>query len=402
MSEEGTGRRSLRLRKEAPQEASPDLNRKRKRGEPLQEEPPSKKMAEEEGQCKILSAISSLNKRFDDVPNRRDLSQMEINIRSRINENSKEITRMRAEQAADRANLPRVVKRIVTEEMSKNKGARTGQMPMSKDELDKEKSYLLARRSMRMWPASINKDAKTLLVAARIFCITILKMSADDAGALQITDAIAAPPTRRGKIKDEIIVTFKTAGERDLVQAFAPNLKELKGAAGVRLEIPEHLQTTFKLLEGHANGVRAKYQEGIRRSIKYDDSDRSLALDICLPNSTTWHRITPVQALEAKKAREEEEMASVRSLPRASRRPREALVLPSRERQETRRGIRQSTAPAGGSFAGRRPRPTTAPGPNTQPEEINLTDYESETPSEEGDDNEMMRDDFTSPTPNMS
>ena len=377
-----------------------DLSRKRKRGEVLQGEPPSKEMAKEEGQQKILAAIACLSRRFDDVPNKKDLSQMEINIRSRINENSKEITRMRAEQAADRANLPRVVKRIVNEEMSKNKGARTGQMPMSKDELDKERSYLWARRSMRMWPATITTDAKTLLVAARIFCITILKMPADDAGALQITDAIAAPPTRRGRIKDEIIVTFKTAAERDLVQAFTPNLKELKGAAGVRLEIPEHLQTTFKLLEGHANGVRSKYPEGIKRSIKYDDSERSLALDICLPGSTSWHRISPVQALEAKKAREEEERASVRSLPRAARRAREALVLPSRERLDARRGTRQDTA-AGGNFAGRRPRPTTTPGPSTQPEEVTLTDYESETPSEEGEDAEMG-DEFTSPTQNNS
>ena len=69
------------------------------------------------------------------------------------------------------------------------------------------------------------------------------------------------PPTRRGRIKDEIIVIFKTSGDRDLVQSFAPNLKELGGEAGVRLEIPEHLHTTFKLLEGHANGIRAKYKD---------------------------------------------------------------------------------------------------------------------------------------------
>ena len=82
---------------------------------------------------------------------------------------------------------------------------------------------------------------------------------------------------------DEIIVTFKVEGDWDLVQIFTPNLKELKGAKGIRLEIPEHLQSTFKLLEGHANGVRSKYKDGLRRSIKFDDTDRSLTLDICLP-----------------------------------------------------------------------------------------------------------------------
>ena len=91
-------------------------------------------------------------------------------------------------------------------------------MSMTKEEADKEKSYLLARRSMRMWPVKITRDLKTLIIAAKSFCTTTLKMTPIEAGMLQIADAVVAPPTRRGRIKDEIIVTFKTAGDRDLVQ----------------------------------------------------------------------------------------------------------------------------------------------------------------------------------------
>ena len=159
------------------------------------------------------------------------------------------------------------------------------------DEQVKEKNYLIARRTMRMWPVKVSAEVKSLTAAARTFCLEILKMPADQAEALQISGVIEAAPSRRGRIKNEIVVTFKTAADRDLVQSFAPNLKELQGKAGVRVDIPEHLQTTFKVLEEHANGIKGKYKEAVRRSIMFDDSSRCLMLDICLPNSSNWHRI---------------------------------------------------------------------------------------------------------------
>ena len=163
MSKTSTGRRSTRLRATPPpsEGASPELGRrKRTRVRSGESSPAKKKMTTaEESQKELLAAIQGLNKRFDEVPNKQDLNQLEVSIRSRINDNTKEISRMRAEQLQDRNNLPRVVKRILSEEMSKGKGARTGQPPMTKDEQDKEKSYLLARRSMRMWPVKVTPEA---------------------------------------------------------------------------------------------------------------------------------------------------------------------------------------------------------------------------------------------------
>lgn len=74
--------------------------------------------------------------------------------------------------------------------------------------------------------------------------------------------------SRRSKIQNEVMIRLKTVKERDYVQSFAPNLIGNSGA-GIRLDIPEHLQGTFKLLEGHANRLKARYKEGVKRSIKF-------------------------------------------------------------------------------------------------------------------------------------
>ena len=108
MSGSTASRRSLRARGSLTSSgASPELSRKRSRNveDAEESEPACKRMtSSEEGQQSILRALAEINKRFDDVPNRGDLSQLEVNIRSRIEENSKEIAKVRAIQNKDRAN----------------------------------------------------------------------------------------------------------------------------------------------------------------------------------------------------------------------------------------------------------------------------------------------------------
>ena len=123
-----------------------------------------------------------------------------------------------------------------------------------------------------------------------------------------------ARTARRSRIKDEVVAVFETAADRDLVQSYAPNLKGAKGVAGIRLDIPEHLMSVFKLLETHANGIRSRYKEGVKRSIRFDDIDRSLYMDMKLSGSGIWHRIGPSQVRESRKIQERAELAQVRGL----------------------------------------------------------------------------------------
>ena len=65
--------------------------------------------------------------------------------------------------------------------------------------------------------------------------------------------------------------------------------------------------------------VRSNYKEGMKRSIKFNDIERSLSLDIKLPGSTKWHRVEPALARESKKAAEEAELDEIKLRPKKAR-----------------------------------------------------------------------------------
>ena len=127
------------------------------------------------------------------------------------------------------------------------------------------------------------------------------------------------------------------------MQSFAPNLKG-NTTAGIRLDIPPHLHGVFKLLESHANRVRSNYKEGMKRSIKFNDVERSLSLDIKLPHSTKWHRVEPALARESRRAIEEAEL--------------EEIQLKNAKKRSTRRAPKLVTH----GLLGPNPRPLGKPG----------------------------------------
>lgn len=66
----------------------------------------------------------------------------------------------------------------------------------------------------------------------------------DDLGRV----AVKAVRDPRSKIKHEVVVEFETKQLRDAVKAKAINLANCRDEAGVRLELPDHLQKSFRLL----------------------------------------------------------------------------------------------------------------------------------------------------------
>ena len=98
------------------------------------------------------------------------------------------------------------------------------------------------------------------------------------------------------------IVTFGTVEIRDIVRRAA---KELGGdpGAGVRLEIPQFLQSSLKALESVSFALKKKHPN-TRRNIKFDDERMDLVLDFCLEPSeddARWRKIRPDQASRVKK-----------------------------------------------------------------------------------------------------
>ena len=109
-----------------------------------------------------------------------------------------------------------------------------------------------------------------------------------------------AAGTGSAKYKDEIIALFSSVEIRDAVRRAA---KELGGTrdAGIRLEIPFNLQSSLKALEAVSYQLKQKNQ-GVKRNIKFDDSDMDLVLDFNVDpeGSGVWKWVSATQAKQMK------------------------------------------------------------------------------------------------------
>ena len=104
-------------------------------------------------------------------------------------------------------------------------------------------------------------------------------------------------PTQPNRICSEALITFSSKEIRDIVRGAARNLAGNQ-SAGVRLEIPSHLQKNFQALKTVLYGLRKKYL-ALKRNIRYDNGAMDLVLDFCLPLCEEWMRIRPDQAVLA-------------------------------------------------------------------------------------------------------
>lgn len=96
-------------------------------------------------------------------------------------------------------------------------------------------------------------------------------------------------------------MVFNDRRVRDLVMMGSINLATKVNAngrptAGLLLEIPRHLDDTFRLLARFGTLLRARHGEGTKRHIKFDDFNGSLYTNIKLPGDLEWTRISPEMA----------------------------------------------------------------------------------------------------------
>ena len=116
-------------------------------------------------------------------------------------------------------------------------------------------------------------------------------------------------------IKNEVLVVFIDLESRDTVTSYARNLASQKDAqgnptAGLRLDIPSQLMGIFKLLEAHGRKLRARYGPDFKRHVRFDDSERSLFLNVKLPGEESWSHVSPSLARSIEK--EDEQSAATR------------------------------------------------------------------------------------------
>ena len=153
--------------------------------------------------------------------------------------------------------------------------------------------YGRARKSLRIWPV-VGNTAEEVWRATGDFLHCLLRLP--EIGENQI-QTLTRPDFPSGfGIKDEIIVLFKTASTRDTVISASSKLSDRidnsgRPTAGIRIEVPHCLKDDFNLLNKFGQRLKARHGPGTRRHVKFDDSNRSLFLNMKLPGDDRWSRV---------------------------------------------------------------------------------------------------------------
>ena len=228
-----------------------------------------------------------------------------------VDQNQRAIHEVRAEVERREVELPAKVKAIVNEALDRrprnrdspsNGGVRPRPLTGGESSDDrsnrsssKEEAYSLARRSLRLWPVSREGD---LTERTREFLVNELCIDQQYAASLSITVKRAGGPrpgadtARRPAVKDEVLVRFESARERDDVRSYAKNLE--KKGRGLRLEIPDHLWPNFRVLQQLGYELKLK-NATLRRNVLFDDVLSDLKMDISTDGST-WKTVLPTDA----------------------------------------------------------------------------------------------------------
>ena len=120
----------------------------------------------------------------------------------------------------------------------------------------------------------------------------------------------------------EALVTSFDKRKRDLIMTSSPSLAnkivgEGRPTMGLRLEIQQELDYTFRLLTRFGARLRARHGPGTKRHIKFDDFTRSLFANVKLPGDPSWTRVTAAMAREDMDASiKEEGIAKLVPVPR--------------------------------------------------------------------------------------
>ena len=104
-------------------------------------------------------------------------------------------------------------------------------------------------------------------------------------------------------------MVFVDNAVRDMVMGSAAKLAAYiddsgKPTAGMRIEVPAHLQRDFRVLFKYGQGLRTRHGVGTRRHVKFDDVDMNLYLNVRLPGDLTWSRVSIEVAKRGLRARQ--------------------------------------------------------------------------------------------------
>ena len=290
--------------------------------------PPTGRPATSSDIDRIMASIGALTGKFDTI---------KTDIGNRLDDHTTRLQSLAREATADRADivdlarvidertdelsqtltetrrgLPELIKNAVDERFAEINGQPQAgvshQAPAFRTLSDtKEDRYLLARRSIHVWPLENASPQSLALFAARF-----LNLSKEEFAVFEIVSIVKCRHPPQSQLQNEYSVEFATVNERDLFRSYAPRLQQHQRSAGMRLALPDFLVSHFKTLEHEAFRI-AQRKPGTKRNIKFEDATRSVVLDIKLPDSA-WVRITYEDVVQAKGSRRKERVPAVQEV----------------------------------------------------------------------------------------
>ena len=151
----------------------------------------------------------------------------------------------------------------------------------------REEAYHYCRRSLKLWPV----QGDDLEDEVRVFMKNHLQLQ--DARIRSVGVIEVTPSTgRAAKDRREVLATFETKEDRDMVKAAGVNLAGKK-EIGMSIHVPGHLLDNYFALNAVGYNIKSKHA-GVRRAVKFDDLAQDVYLDIYVGEQ--WKKITPDQA----------------------------------------------------------------------------------------------------------
>ena len=177
-------------------------------------------------------------------------------------------------------------------------------------------AYWLARRQVRIWP--ITGTTAELKENSGAFFYEVMEIPPSVLPESKVVEIERVPSMRHRPEHDEILITFSDIAIRDIVSSYARNLAPRrtetgKPTAGLRMVVPDHLTGIQRALDRHGHRLKKLHGPGLRRNLKFDDTDCTLFLDVCLPGENDWMRVDFEEALIGRKQELQREASSTRS-----------------------------------------------------------------------------------------
>ena len=171
---------------------------------------------------------------------------------------------------------------------------------------EEERQFLLARRSARLWPIPGSRTDE-IWQSARLFIHGKLGLDNIDEGCIEL---ISRPEIPSGYgVRNEATILFKDQHVRDSVVGASSKLAafvdtEGRPTAGIRMEVPRKLRSTFTTLYKFGQHLRRRHGEEFRRHVKFDDATMTLYLNVKLPGEDNWSKVSAEMARRGLRTRQ--------------------------------------------------------------------------------------------------